>query len=37
MYALVQYIRDYIRSHPEEYQKWLKTKEGKGNGRDAHD
>lgn len=37
MYALVQYIRDYIRSHPEEYQKWLKKKEGKGTGRDAND
>lgn len=26
MYALVQYIRDYIRSHPEEYQEWVKKK-----------
>lgn len=26
MYALMQYIRDYIRSHPDEYQEWLKAK-----------
>lgn len=26
MYALMQYIRDYIRRHPDEYQEWLKKK-----------
>lgn len=26
MDALIQYIMDYIRSHPDEYQKWLKAK-----------
>lgn len=26
MYALMQYIRDYIRSHPDEYKEWLKKK-----------
>mgnify|MGYP002113303648 CR=1 FL=1 len=26
MYALMQYIRDYIRNHPDEYQEWLKKK-----------
>lgn len=28
MYALMQYIRDYIRNHPDEYQEWLKKKGG---------
>ena len=28
MYALMQYIKDYIRSHPGEYQEWLKKKGG---------
>ena len=32
MYALMQYIRDYIRSHPDEYQEWLKKK-----GEDKHE
>lgn len=26
MDALIQYIMDYIRSHPDEYQEWLKAK-----------
>lgn len=26
MDALMQYIRDYIRSHPDEYQEWVKKK-----------
>jgi len=26
MDALIQYIVDYIRSHPDEYQKWVKKK-----------
>lgn len=33
MYALMQYIRDYIRSHPDEYQEWLKAK---GQDEDRH-
>ena len=30
MYALMQYIRDYIRSHPDEYQEWLEAKKKAG-------
>lgn len=26
MDALIQYIMDYIRSHPDEYREWLKKK-----------
>lgn len=26
MYALMQYIRDYIQSYPDEFQEWLKKK-----------
>lgn len=26
MDALIQYIMDYIRSHPDEYREWLKAK-----------
>lgn len=26
MYALMQYIREYIRNHPDEYREWLKKK-----------
>nr|DAR50090.1 MAG TPA: protein of unknown function (DUF4375) [Caudoviricetes sp.] len=26
VYALMQYIQDYIRRHPDEYQEWLKKK-----------
>ena len=37
MYALMQYIRDYIRSHPDEYREWLKAKKKKESGRDAND
>ena len=37
MDALMQYIRDYIRSHPDEYQEWLKAKKEKESGRDAND
>lgn len=32
MYALMQYIRDYIRSHPDEYQEWVKK-----NGEEKHE
>lgn len=34
MYALMQYIRDYIRSHPDEYREWLKAK---GQDEDRHE
>lgn len=36
MYALIQYIRDYIRNHPDEYQEWLKVKGQDGDGHEAH-
>ena len=32
MYALMQYIRDYIRSHPDEYQECVKK-----NGEEKHE
>lgn len=34
MDALMQYIMDYIRSHPDEYQEWLKAK---GQDEDGHE
>lgn len=34
MDTLMQYIRDYIRSHPDEYQEWLKAK---GQDEDRHE
>lgn len=34
MYALMQYIRDYIRSYPDEYQEWRKAK---GQDEDRHE
>lgn len=36
MDALIQYIRDYIRSHPDEYQEWLKAKGQDEDGHEAH-
>ena len=36
MYALMQYIRDYIRSHPDEYREWLKVKGQDEDGHEAH-
>lgn len=33
MGALIQYIMDYIRSHPDEYREWLKAK---GQDEDGH-
>ena len=34
MDALIQYIMDYIRSHPDEYREWLKAK---GQDEDRHE
>lgn len=34
MDALMQYIMDYIRSHPDEYREWLKAK---GQDEDGHE
>ena len=36
MDALIQYIRDYIRSHPDEYREWLKAKGQDEDGHEAH-
>ena len=36
MDALIQYIMDYIRSHPDEYQEWLKAKGQDEDGHEAH-
>lgn len=36
MDALMQYIRDYIRSHPDEYQEWLKAKSQDEDRHEAH-
>lgn len=36
MDALIQYIMDYIRSHPDEYREWLKAKGQDEDGPEAH-
>lgn len=36
MDALIQYIMDYIRSHPDEYREWLKAKGQDEDGYEAH-
>lgn len=32
MYTLMWYIKEYVYSHPEEYQRWMKEKRGDTNG-----
>lgn len=31
MYTLMWYIKEYVYSHSEEYQQWMKEKGGEGN------
>lgn len=31
MYTLMWYIKEYVYSHSEEYQQWMKKKGGEGN------
>lgn len=36
MNTLINYIKEYIREHPDEYQAWLKVKGQDGDGHEAH-